>query len=228
MKPVLAFGRSPFRLIPTAVALVLMAACLLGRDAAHAQTSKAPSARPNDAKPKAQQGEEPELRGEWRRAGAGFACTVKSRQQIPPEKIPEVLPGACLYLGPFGIGKSATTVKARLGEPHRTVPQQSGAVAWMYFLEAAGRHPHLAVTVREDRIIALQLTGSVAAKSYGFNSIDLGASTETLIKVFGPAQHLNPSSQTGADLWSYGPWPFSFEITNDRVSSIRIHDPGSK
>jgi hypothetical protein len=137
MKPVLAFGRSPFRLIPTAVALVLMAACLLGRDAAHAQTSKAPSARPNDAKPKAQQGEEPELRGEWRRAGAGFACTVKSRQQIPPEKIPEVLPGACLYLGPFGIGKSATTVKARLGEPHRTVPQQSGAVAWMYFLEAA-------------------------------------------------------------------------------------------
>jgi hypothetical protein len=32
----------------------------------------------------------------------------------------------------------------------------------------------------------------------------------------------------GTDLWSYGVWPFSFEVKDGRVTSIRISDPAEK
>jgi hypothetical protein len=105
------------------------------------------------------------------------------------------------------------------------LPQPKGATALVYLLNGPGRHPYLVATIIGDRIIALQLTGSATSKGFSFNHVDIGASTETLIQYFGRPKSLQPSSERDTDLWSYGPWPFSFEVTDGHVTSIRIFDP---
>ncbi|WP_247460715.1 hypothetical protein [Bradyrhizobium sp. 62] len=60
---------------------------------------------------------------------------------------------------------------------------------------------------------------------YSFNHINLGDSTEKLMAQFGGPFHVGPSGLEKTDLWTYHPWPFSFEVQADRVTSIRINDP---
>ena len=218
-------GGAPSMINRLLVSLAVLIAICAGTslDVARAQTTQAPTIPGSGKK---QEPPMPDLRGEWRRAGDGFACELVSRKRLDPQSIqPEIMVRACLRMGPLVVGADATTLAPLLGTPARTVPQPKGATASVYFLEGAGRHPYLVVTVLEGRIVALQLTGPAAAKDYSFNHIDLGASSETLIKYFGPARHLQPDSQKGMDLWSYLPWTFSFEIKDDRVFSIRIADP---
>src|SRR5262249_6670658 len=99
------------------------------------------------------------------------------------------------------------------------------AVAWIYFLERAGSYPYLAVTVAQDRIVALQISGPAPAKGYSFNHVDLGAATDSVIQYFGRPSRIGPSGLEATDLWSYTPWPFSFEVKDGHVTSIRIADP---
>jgi hypothetical protein len=167
-----------------------------------------------------------ELRGEWHRAGPGFVCQVAAPHRLPPEAIkPEVLERACLHIGPFVIGAESATLQPVVGAPSRTLPQPKGATASVYFLESPGHYPYLVATVSQDRIVALQITGVAAAKGFSFNHVDLGASTDALIQYFGQPKHLQPSSEKETDLWSYTPWPFSFEVKDGHVTSIRIADP---
>jgi hypothetical protein len=167
-----------------------------------------------------------DLRGEWQRVGPGFACKVTTEGKLPPDLLkPEIMARACLHMGPFGIGEDAKTLTAALGAPVRTLPQPNGATASIYFLEQAGHFPYLVATVSNDRIVALQVTGPAAAKGYGFNHVDLGASTDTLVQIFGQPNHLEPSSEKDTELWGYRPQPFSFEIKDGHVTSIRIVDP---
>ena len=166
--------------------------------------------------------------GEWFREGAGFVCRVPANERIPREKFkPEEMTRACLHMGPFRLGNEAQTIKSLLGEPHRVHPQPNGATSWVYFVDGPGRYPYLVATVRQSRIAALQITGPARATSreYSFNHIDLGASIDTLLKYFGPVTHVQPSTEKDTELWTYGPWPFSFEIKDGHVTSIRISDP---
>jgi hypothetical protein len=170
-----------------------------------------------------------DLRGEWHRVGPGFACQVKAPKALPRDAInPEVLARACLHMGPLVIGGAKSTLTWAVGVSSRTLPQPKGAIASVYFLDRPGRHPYLIVTVLQDRIVALQVTGPAPApaKDFSFNHVDLGVSTDTLIQVFGQPKHLEPSSEKETDLWSYTPWPFSFEVKDGHVTSIRIADPG--
>lgn len=167
-----------------------------------------------------------DLRGEWQRAGAGFACKVGTPKKLPPELIkPEILSRACLHMGPFGIGDDAQTLTTALGAPHRSLPQPNGMTASVYFLEKTGQYPYLVATVSKNRLVALQVTGPAAAKGHSFNHVDLGATTDTLVQVFGQPNHLEPSSEKDTELWAYRPWPFSFQIRDGRVTSIRIAEP---
>jgi hypothetical protein len=205
--------------------LLLLAAALSPLFVAHAQEgAKAPAA------PKATQQKQSgdELRGEWQRAGSGFACQVHSQKKLTPgPDMAVALARACQRMGPLGIGGDARTLKARLGEPFRSLPQPNDATAFVYFVETPGQHPYLVVTVHKDRIVALQITGSAAAKAYSFNGLNLGDSTETLLARFGPPEGRQPSSLKDTEVWGYGPWPFTFEVKGGRVTSIRIHDPAN-
>jgi hypothetical protein len=166
------------------------------------------------------------LRGEWKRAGAGFTCIVETKKRPPPAGTkPEILARACQHLGPFVVGDDASKVKALLGAPFRTLPQPNGNTAWIYFVEQQDHHPYLIVTVAKSRVVALQITGPVAAKDYDFNHIGLGLPASELLAQFGSPSHIEPSDVKETELWSYNPWPFSFEVSADRVTSIRIAQP---
>jgi hypothetical protein len=81
------------------------------------------------------------------------------------------------------------------------------------------------VTIAANQVVALQVTGHAAATGYGFNHIDLGMPMETLLHEFGQPGHVGPSEEKGTELWTYGPWPFSFEVRDGHISSIRINKP---
>lgn len=166
------------------------------------------------------------LSGEWRRAGAGFACVVGPAGELPRQALePDLLAKACLHMGPFAIGGTASSLTLALGKPAHTLPQPQDSTAWVYFLDEPERSPYLVATVRQDEIVALQVSGAASANAYGFNHVNLGDGAETLTGYFGPAIKVEPSGSKDTELWSYAPWPFSFELTNGRVTSIRIVDP---
>jgi hypothetical protein len=125
----------------------------------------------------------------------------------------------------IGVGISEASLKAALGEPHRKLPPANNATNYVYFLGKADQSPSLAATVKANRVIALQVSGPAPAPGYSFNHINLGDSTEKLMAQFGGPFHVGPSGLEKTDLWTYHPWPFSFEVQADRVTSIRINDP---
>ncbi|WP_157100647.1 hypothetical protein [Rhodoplanes sp. Z2-YC6860] len=130
----------------------------------------------------------------------------------------------CLRLGPFVIGGDARTLVSALGPPHQTRTLAKGAQAPMWFLGEREHYPYLVAILLKGRIVALQVTGEAPVKDYGFNHVNLGDSTQTLEGHFGPAFEIGKSELADTDLWTYSPWPFSFEVKAGRVTSIRIID----
>ncbi|MDI3565118.1 hypothetical protein [Bradyrhizobium sp. Arg816] len=161
---------------------------------------------------------DPELRGQWLRVGQTFACKVEAGKRITPPD-PDVLSLACQRMGALGVGISEASLKAALGEPHRRLPQPNNATAYVYFLGKTDQ------VVKANRVVALQVSGPAPIAAYSFNQINLGDSIEKLKAQFGGPFHVGPSGLEKTDLWTYEPWPFSFEVREDRVTSIRISDP---
>jgi hypothetical protein len=165
------------------------------------------------------------LRGEWYRSGPTFVCKVSPGRQLPEPVDPNILAHACQHMGPLKIGDPARNLPFEMGgPPHRTRTLQDGQQALLYFLEKHEQYPYLVVTVSKDRIVALQITGTAAAKKFSFNGVNLGDTTDALAQRFGPARQLGPSSLKDTDLWSYSPFAFSFEVKDRRVISIRISE----
>jgi hypothetical protein len=164
-----------------------------------------------------------DLRGEWQRAGAGFACVVKPPESLQSDKaLPDAMARACSFLGAFALGDDPQAVTKLLGAPQRSLAQPQGAKALVYFLGEPGHYPYFIETVLKNRIVALQVSGTAPAKGYGFNHVDLGSPTAVLLEYFGQPLHIGPSGIKGTELWNYRPWPFSFEITDGHVTSIRV------
>jgi hypothetical protein len=175
-----------------------------------------------------------EFRGEWQRAGAGFGCRVVAGRKLTVEEVKSrAFALACQHMGPLLIGGDAQTVVTSLGTPHRMQQRPEGATTMIYFLggfpggSGPGIAPYLVATVKQGAIVALQVTGPSPApgKDFSFNHVDLGDSTDTLVKNFGAAKRLTPSDIKDTDVWTYGPFPFSFEVKDGRVTSIRITAP---
>ncbi|WFT92797.1 hypothetical protein QA633_31265 [Bradyrhizobium barranii] len=132
---------------------------------------------------------------------------------------------ACQRMGALGVGISEAALKAVLGEPHRKLPPADNATSYVYFLGKADQLPYLAAVVKANRVVALQISGPAPVATYSFNQVNLGDSTEKLMARFGGPFHVGPSGLEKTELWTYEPWPFSFEVRQDRVTSIRIADP---
>jgi hypothetical protein len=157
-----------------------------------------------------------EVRGRWERAGAGYACTHVSR---PPTV------ADCYYMGPVFIGLDSAELDALLGAPNQTHAQPSGETHRVYFLEDDADAPYLVATVLQGRAVAIQLTGKAAYHRLNFNGIALGTAAEKVLAMFGEPKATQPARHPGTEFWSYAPWTFSFEITDGRVTSIRVADP---
>jgi hypothetical protein len=178
------------------------------------------------APPRPQQGKapDPELRGQWLREGQTFVCKVEAGKRVGAPDV-DLLSFACQRMGALGVGISEASLKAALGEPHRKLPPANNATNYVYFLGKADQFPYLAATVKANRVIALQISGPAPLAAYSFNQVNLGDSTSKLMAQFGGPFHVGPSGLEKTELWTYHPWPFSFEVREDRITSIRISDP---
>jgi hypothetical protein len=83
----------------------------------------------------------------------------------------------------------------------------------------------LSERARRVHALCAARTRPAAAKGYTYNHIDLGVPADTLVHFFGQPTRFEPSEEKGTELWTYNPWPFSFEVRDGHVSSIRIREP---
>lgn len=168
---------------------------------------------------------DPVYRGRYLRSGPGFACQIEAPDKLSPDQIKALSEHSCMRIGPLVVGMEAAALKASLGQPTRQVDGPKGTTVWAYFFGKTNDDPYLLASIWRDRLVAIQVTGRLPADKYGFNGITLGATAESLTKQFGKPMAVGSSSQPNTDVWSYQPWTFSFELSGDRVTSIRVADP---
>lgn len=168
---------------------------------------------------------DPVHRGYYKRTGPAFACVIGPSEKLSPEQIKALSEHVCMRIGPLVVGMAAAAVKSALGQPSRQIEGPKGTTVWIYFLAKPNEEPYLLASIWQDRLVAIQVTGHSPADKYGFNGITLGATTESVTKEFGKPMRTIASSQPNTDVWLYQPWTFSFELSGDRVTSIRVADP---
>jgi hypothetical protein len=163
--------------------------------------------------------------GEFIRTGPSFACQIKAPSKLSPAEIEKLSEHACLRIGALAVGNKVTMLKAALGEPSRIHPGRKEATAWVYFFGKTAAASYLVASVWHETLVALQVTGREPADAYGFSGIKLGDTAEAAIKRLGKPMVAQPTGEGTTEIWSYQPWPFSLEITDGHVTSIRVADP---
>lgn len=193
---------------PTTMTLLLFLAVLSVVSSAAAQTS-GPTPRP----------------GHFTRVGdTSFACVTRSENSNSANVL-----GECLRVGPFRIGSRRGEAAILVGSPLAQVGDGSGGMADIHALSWSGKPDvsdltsYLAVAYDDaGQAKSLQVSGASAPCCWRFSGLALGDSTDAITRTFGPAFSVEPVAANGADLWLYGEWPFSFEVTNGRITSIRV------
>jgi hypothetical protein len=69
----------------------------------------------------------------------------------------------------------------------------------------------------------IQLTGTKTDAPLAFSSIHLGDSENRVAELLGPPPHKEDLTDIVGVLWSYRPYPFSFEFEDGKVTSMRVH-----
>lgn len=161
---------------------------------------------------------DPAYRGEFVRRGDEFLCGVEN---VRPEDMKRLSGRWCLHMGGLAIGDKASAASF-LGKPAQIIPGEKDAKNRVFFLEQPDAKPYVVVTVASGKIVALQATGDAAVGNWSFNGVKLGSTAQDLIGILGEPMSKEP--REGYDHWSYYPYPFSFEMTEGRVTSIRIND----
>jgi len=161
----------------------------------------------------------PPADGEYRRAGAGLACISSEKPVVgAPSGVP------CLRIGPMRLGLSMAEVAKRLGQPEREL-KQGAAIVRVYRIQSdAAEVPYWVVTFTQGQVTAIQLTGREAG-SLAFSSIRLGDPAGRVRELLGDPPATDEIQEIGGTRWSYRPHPFSLELVDGRVYSIRVHRP---
>jgi hypothetical protein len=70
--------------------------------------------------------------------------------------------------------------------------------------------------------IEFQLTGDSTIDDLRFSSIELGDSEKKIIEILGEPSSKSEVQDVGSILWNYSALPFSLEVKNGRVYSIKL------
>lgn len=174
------------------------------------------------------------VRGVFVRQGNAFVCNidkspVKLQGELPAKDQP------CLYIGPdaehsFAIGGEAVPLLQRLGKPAQTESDINGNTSFIFPMALGKDPPFMLVMVSHERIAALQISGHGGPELdfLKFSGIKLGDNSSIIKENLGDPFKVQPSGEPGAELWSYLPWSFQFEVTDAKVTSIRITSLGVK
>ena len=127
------------------------------------------------------------------------------------------------------IGLSQKETEARIaahqGKFYKKVPQGNRQDAWVYSLpipKGEKKFPYLVVSYQDGKAMVLQLSGDKTDAPLAFSSIKLG-DTEARVKEFlGPPDSISPLEDVPGYLWNYLPFPFTLELNEGKVNSIRI------
>ncbi|MFC1620600.1 tetratricopeptide repeat protein [Candidatus Neomarinimicrobiota bacterium] len=141
------------------------------------------------------------------------------------EDVSEGLRG--LHIGNLQIGDSLHHIEKELGEMFDVRSNENGSESRVYHLRTSfKKYPsYLVLTHLEGIVKAIQISGFQTDEPYSFSTIRLGLSKRYLKKVLGPPASVAPVEEITADLWSYEPYPFDFEIIKGVVFSIRVREP---
>lgn len=156
----------------------------------------------------------------YMRAGPGFACREPVTPGLSPEAWLASLP--CLRFGPLALSMTPAEADALMARPFRTIDIGQGALARFYFFGQDRQRPYVAVVIRNDKITALQMTGALPDPRFVFSGIAPGMPQARLEERFGQPFSREPVASVGSELWQYGPHPFTFEVRDNQVFSVRI------
>jgi len=180
----------------------------------------------------------PSRDGEFRRnpASGEIGC-----MQAAPTSSPDY--GHCLRLGRLQIGAEFYQLQIRLSDDPR-VPAEyitrarevnrtpEGHRAMLIALNAAPLASgqlrlltYVMATIDDaNRVVALQLTGNPGpiAEELPFSGIRLGAPQQRVVDTLGLPSAVKDVPEIKGKQWNYAPFPFSIELVNGVVYSIRV------
>jgi hypothetical protein len=139
----------------------------------------------------------------------------------------------CLKIGQLKIGMSLDDVTSRLGAPQQDIRQSNGVTASMFVvLRTTSRSAYWVVSHKDGKVVAIQLTGTavpvdakLSTADYEFSGITLLAPEGKVRELLGPRFSESPVPQIQGTQWNYAPFPFSIQMQDGKVYSIRIHQP---
>ena len=138
----------------------------------------------------------------------------------PPEFVDK---HPCLRIGGIRIGQHVDTVKA---EASQTIRQGNIRLNVYFFPteKEGGKPPYLVVGDVDNKIVSLQITGSPIRNDVqiDFSGLKLGDSSRKILETVGLPLNKAAASVPNSELWNYSLHGFSFEITQDKITSIRI------
>jgi len=135
-------------------------------------------------------------------------------------------PFACLHIGAIRIADRYDGIETRYGKPSQVIPQSKGREIKVFVLKSKRNETtYLAITVEDNLVNAIQIEGARPDEPLPFSSVSLGDSSQRLIDLLGEPAKRKSVEENGATLWSYSPFPFSFEIVDQKVSSMKIWNP---
>jgi hypothetical protein len=74
----------------------------------------------------------------------------------------------------------------------------------------------------EHRATSIQMTGKRPVHRYPFSTLFLGISQARVEAQLGKPRETKPLGDMPGELWGYGPFPFTLEIVEGRLYSVKI------
>jgi hypothetical protein len=144
--------------------------------------------------------------------------------------------GPCLRIGEVFVGIGEAEVYSSIGQPIQSVTMEDGTEAHMHLLFnnlSTGAGAYYVIQYEElnaERIVSsIQLSGQSPPITYSCSCIELGSPADAVARQFGQPTSVEEFELEGSDLkgdlWSYEPNPFTVEIVNGVVRSIKVWRP---
>lgn len=158
---------------------------------------------------------------EFRYSGGAIVCLTddpKAESGSPCLRIGDLKPGMTLK-------NMEDHIKADRGIYNRTLSQKDGSEIRVYTLptpKSEKSYSYLAIYFKDGLSTIVQLTGTKTDVPLDFSSIQLGDSQDRVRDLLGPPSSSELETDMPVSLWSYYPFPFSLEMLDGKVYSIRV------
>ena len=157
-----------------------------------------------------------------------FESVERNRQQDPIACQADK-PWQCPAIGEIRIGDEFSKLKEILGDPWKSLPREDGSIDAVYPLRIVRRvTDYWVISHKSNRVVAVQLTGSRSPYNTRFQGLSLGDDEDKVIEVLGRPKKRRQYGNRNAWLWDYSPLPFTLEVYNDRLFSVRVYSPKYK